>query len=109
MDLDFFLNELDMNDEVRDIFFKHYIHAAITLYNKDNIWMQQNIFDYLNDPEYFEEEQSIFCEYWQEEDDNKNRMWDYAYKKTAEECSKLITLARKITRVMRGEILKWSE
>lgn len=109
MNSDYFLNELDINDEVREIFFKHYIHAAITFYNKDNIWMQQNIYDYLNDPDCFVEEQSIYCSYWQEEDDNKNRMWSYAYKRTAEECSKLITLVRGLIKSVKGDIMKWSQ
>ncbi len=51
---------------VRKSFYKHYIDGCIYIEGKDSCWLQQNIYDYINDPECFAEEQGIESDLWKE-------------------------------------------
>lgn len=51
---------------VRKSFYKHYIDGAIYIENKNCKWLQEHVYDYLNDPECFEKEQSIDAAIWKE-------------------------------------------
>ena len=66
---------------VRISFFKHYVDGAKYVGKKDIRWMQENIYDYLNDPECFEQEQSIDAEIWKKEKD----IYQYALDMTEKE------------------------
>lgn len=67
---------------IRKSFFKHYINGAIYIGHKDKIWIQQNIQDYLNDPDCFHEEQSIDCQIWKEEKEIYQYAMDMTIKET---------------------------
>ena len=66
---------------VRKSFFKHYINGAIYIKNKDDKWLQEYVYDYLNDPDCFTEEQSINAPIWKEE----HEIYKYAYDMTVKE------------------------
>ena len=66
---------------VRISFFKHYVDGAKYVGKKDIRWIQENIYDYLNDPECFEQEQSIDAEIWKKEKD----IYQYALDMTEKE------------------------
>ena len=51
---------------VRKSFYKHYIDGCIYIEGKDSCWLQQNIYDYINDPECFAEERGIESDLWKE-------------------------------------------
>lgn len=65
---------------VRKSFFKHYVDGAKYIGKKNIRWIQENIYDYLNDPEYFEEEQSINSKKWKEEKEIYNYAMDMTQK-----------------------------
>ena len=52
---------------VRKSFIKHYIEGAKYIGKKDIIWIQQNIYDIVNDPSCFSKEQSIDNDWWKKE------------------------------------------
>jgi ribonucleoside-triphosphate reductase len=52
---------------VRKSFIKHYIEGAKYIGKKDIIWIQQNIYDIVNDPNCFSKEQSIDNDWWKKE------------------------------------------
>lgn len=66
---------------VRKSFFKHYVDGAKYIGKKDVRWIQENIYDYLNDPECFPDAQSIEAEIWQKEKD----IYEYAMDMTERE------------------------
>ena len=66
---------------VRISFFKHYVDGAKYVGKKDIRWIQENIYDYLNDPECFEQEQSIGSENWKKE----KEIYEYAMDMTEKE------------------------
>ena len=66
---------------VRKSFFKHYVDGAKYIGKKDIKWIQENIYDYLNDPECFEEEQSIDSKIWKKE----KEIYEYAIDMTCKE------------------------
>ena len=66
---------------VRKSFFKHYVDGAKYIGKKDIRWIQENIYDYLNDPECFKEEQSIESEIWKKEEE----IYNYAIDMTVKE------------------------
>ena len=66
---------------VRISFFKHYVDGAKYVGKKDIRWIQENIYDYLNDPECFEQEQSIDSENWKKE----KEIYEYAIDMTEKE------------------------
>lgn len=66
---------------VRKSFYKHYINGAIYIGKKDGRWLQENIYDYLNDSECFEEEQSIEASIWK----NQKDIYEYAMDMTRKE------------------------
>lgn len=51
---------------VRKSFYKHYINGCIWIENKGTQWLQENIYDYINDPGCFEEYLSIDADIWKE-------------------------------------------
>lgn len=66
---------------VRKSFYKHYIDGCIYIEGKDSCWLQQNIYDYINDPECFTEEQGIESDLWKE----LPKVYKYAMDKTEKE------------------------
>lgn len=66
---------------VRKSFYKHYIDGALYIEHKDATWLQQNIYDIINDPECFSSEQSITSEWWKSE----ANIYQYAIDKTKKE------------------------
>ena len=66
---------------VRKSFFKHYITGAIYIGKKDTRWLQENIYDYLDEHNGFEEEQSIDHKIWKAEPE----IYDYAMAMLKEE------------------------
>lgn len=52
---------------VRKSFYKHYIDGAKYIGSKDIIWIQQNIYDIINDKDCFVKEQSITDAWWKSE------------------------------------------
>jgi len=66
---------------VRKSFFKHYVDGAKYIGKKDIQWIQENIYDYLNDPECFPDAQSIDAEIWKKEKD----IYQYAMDMTERE------------------------
>ena len=66
---------------VRKSFYKHYADGAIFIENKDGRWLQEHVYDYINDPEYFVKEQSIESEHWKSEP----KIYEYAIEMTKKE------------------------
>ena len=66
---------------VRKSFYKHYVDGCIYIENKDTTWLQQNVYDYINDPECFVEEQSIDADIWKQ----LPNAYKYAMDKTEKE------------------------
>lgn len=66
---------------VRKSFYKHYADGAMFIENKDGRWLQEYIYDYINDPECFVDEQSIESEHWKSEP----RIYEYAIEMTKKE------------------------
>lgn len=66
---------------VRKSFYKHYIDGCIYIENKDTSWLQQNVYDYINNPECFVEEQSICSDIWKQ----LPKVYKYAMDKTEKE------------------------
>ena len=66
---------------VRKSFYKHYVDGCIYIENKDAIWLQQNVYDYINDPECFIREQSIDADIWKQ----LPNVYKYAIGKTEKE------------------------
>ena len=66
---------------VRKSFYKHYVDGCIYIENKDGTWLQQNVFDYINDPECFIREQSINADIWKQ----LPNVYKYAIGKTEKE------------------------
>ena len=71
---------------VRKSFFKHYVNGAIYIKHKDVIWLQQNVYDYLNDVECFKQEQSINADIWKEE----KEIYQYAMDMTTKELNQAV-------------------
>ena len=71
---------------VRKSFWKHYINGAIYIENKDAVWLQQNIYDYINNPDTFEEEQSIDATIWKE----NSSIYKYAMDMTVKEIEQAV-------------------
>ena len=51
---------------VRKSFYKHYIDGCIYIENKTAMWLQQNVYDYINNPDCYIEEQSIDADIWKQ-------------------------------------------
>ena len=66
---------------VRKSFYKHYVDGAMFIENKDGRWLQEHIYDYINDPECFVDEQSIESEHWKSEP----KIYEYAIEMTKKE------------------------
>lgn len=66
---------------VRKSFYKHYIDGCTYIENKDATWLQQNVYDYINDPECFIKEQSINADIWKQ----LPNAYKYAMDKTEKE------------------------
>ena len=66
---------------VRKSFYKHYADGAMFIENKDGRWLQEHIYDYINDPECFIDEQSIESKHWKSEP----RIYKYAIEMTKKE------------------------
>ena len=66
---------------VRKSFYKHYIDGALYVEHKDAVWLQQNIYDIINDPKCFLSEQSITSEWWKSE----TNIYQYAIDMTTKE------------------------
>lgn len=66
---------------VRKSFYKHYVDGAIYIENKDRRWLQEYVYDYINDPECFVKEQSIESDHWKSEP----RIYKYALEMTKKE------------------------
>ena len=66
---------------VRKSFYKHYVDGAIYIGNKDSRWLQEYVYDYINDPECFVKEQSIESDHWKSE----QRIYKYALEMTKKE------------------------
>ena len=66
---------------VRKSFYKHYADGAIFIENKDGRWLQEHVYDYINDPECFVKEQSIESEHWKSEP----KIYEYAIEMTKKE------------------------
>ena len=66
---------------VRKSFYKHYVDGCIYIENKDTTWLQQNVYDYINNPECFVEEQSICSDIWKQ----LPKVYKYAMDKTEKE------------------------
>ena len=66
---------------VRKSFYKHYVDGAIYIENKDRRWLQEYVYDYINDPECFVKEQSIESDHWKSE----QRIYKYALEMTKKE------------------------
>ena len=66
---------------VRKSFYKHYLDGALYIEHKDTIWLQQNIYDIINDPDCFLSEQSITSEWWKSE----TNIYQYAIDMTKKE------------------------
>ena len=71
---------------VRKSFFKHFINGAIYIGKKDKKWLQENLYDYLNDPDCFKEEQSINHKCWKKEKD----IYQYAIDMTERELEQAV-------------------
>ena len=66
---------------VRKSFYKHYADGAMFIENKDGRWLQEYIYDYINDPECFVDEQSIESKHWKSEP----KIYKYALEMTKKE------------------------
>ena len=66
---------------VRKSFYKHYVDGAIYIENKDVRWLQENVYDYINDQDCFKEVQSIEHDIWK----NEARIYKYAIDMTTKE------------------------
>ena len=66
---------------VRKSFYKHYTDGAMFIENKDGRWLQEYIYDYINDPECFVDEQSIESKHWKSEP----KIYEYAIEMTKKE------------------------
>ena len=66
---------------VRKSFYKHYADGAMFIENKDGRWLQEHIYDYINDPECFVDEQSIESKHWKSEP----KIYEYAIEMTKKE------------------------
>ena len=66
---------------VRKSFYKHYADGAMFIENKDGRWLQEHIYDYINDPECFVDEQSIESKHWKSEP----KIYKYAIEMTKKE------------------------
>ena len=66
---------------VRKSFYKHYLNGALYVGHKDTQWIQQNIYDIVNDAECFSSEQSIDSDWWKAEKD----IYQYAIQMTRKE------------------------
>ena len=66
---------------VRKSFYKHYADGAMFIENKDKRWLQEHIYDYINDPECFVDEQSIESKHWKSEP----KIYKYAIEMTKKE------------------------
>lgn len=66
---------------VRKSFYKHYVDGCIYIENKDATWLQQNVYDYINDTECFVKEQSINADIWKQ----LPNAYKYAMDKTEKE------------------------
>ena len=66
---------------VRKSFYKHYADGAMFIENKDGRWIQEHIYDYINDPECFVDEQSIESKHWKSEP----KIYKYAIEMTKKE------------------------
>ena len=66
---------------VRKSFYKHYLNGALYVGRKDTQWIQQNIYDIVNDAECFSSEQSIDSDWWKAEKD----IYQYAIQMTRKE------------------------
>ena len=71
---------------VRKSFFKHYVTGAIYIEDKSTRWLQENIYDYLNDPDCFKEEQSIDADIWKQE----KKIYKYAIDMTEKELKQAV-------------------
>lgn len=66
---------------VRKSFYKHYADGAMFIENKDGRWLQEHIYDYINDPECFVDERSIESKHWKSEP----KIYEYAIEMTKKE------------------------
>ena len=66
---------------VRKSFYKHYADGAMFIENKDGRWLQEHIYDYINDQECYVDEQSIESEHWKSEP----KIYEYAIEMTKKE------------------------
>lgn len=71
---------------VRKSFYKHYLDGAKYIGKKDITWIQQNIQDYLSDPQCFKEEQSIDHSIWKTEPE----IYQYAIDMTKRELEQAV-------------------
>ncbi len=71
---------------VRKSFFKHYADGAKYIGNKSIRWIQENIYDLLNFPELFSEEQSINANIWKKE----SNIYNYAMDMTIKEIEQAV-------------------
>ena len=66
---------------VRKSFYKHYVDGLRYVEAKDEQYIQQYVYDIINDPECFTEEQSIDSSWWKE----NNKVYTYALDMTKKE------------------------
>ena len=66
---------------VRKSFYKHYVDGLRYVEAKDEQYIQQYVYDIINDPECFTEEQSIDSSWWKE----NNKAYTYALDMTKKE------------------------
>ena len=66
---------------VRKSFYKHYADGADYIGNKDSRWIQEYVYDIINDPDCFKDYLSIDSEWWKKE----KEIYRYAYDMTVKE------------------------
>lgn len=67
---------------VRKSFYKHYVDGLKYIEGKDTKFIQEQVYDIINDPDCFEKYLSIDSDWWK----NNEKAYQYAFDMTAKEC-----------------------
>lgn len=67
---------------VRKSFYKHYVDGLKYIEDKDTKFIQEQVYDIINDPDCFEKYLSIDSDWWK----NNEKAYQYAFDMTAKEC-----------------------
>ena len=67
---------------VRKSFYKHYVDGLKYIEGKDTKFIQEQVYDIINDPDCFEKYLSIDSDWWK----NNEKSYQYAFDMTTKEC-----------------------